>query len=81
MNLRKCPFCGGKAELKVSKVCGADAVRVSCTSCHCFTNLFPVGNTFPFEGLPSRYISLDECMKKAADSWNRRGGRTFEKAV
>ncbi|WP_154825188.1 Lar family restriction alleviation protein [Massiliimalia timonensis] len=41
--LFSCPFCGGQAELKKVNVYGRDGYRVTCTKCHCSTNLISTG--------------------------------------
>ena len=63
--LQSCPFCGGEAEMKMSDVFGANAVRINCTKCHATSNLFTEGKTVAFTGSPSRYITLKECIDKS----------------
>ena len=36
--LRRCPFCGGEAEIKNDL--GQDSIYVSCKYCHCNSSLF-----------------------------------------
>lgn len=82
-NLRACPFCGGKAELKVSDHPFGDClmVRVHCLECHCVSNLYQTGMTLGFVGHPARNVTLEEAKKKAREAWNRRPnfGQRFEK--
>ena len=76
IGLRECPFCEGEAELKVQdNVFGMKAARVTCKSCHCVSNCFVEGKTVAFTNIPSRFVTLEECINKAVDQWNRR----FEK--
>ena len=37
------------------------------------------GHTVGFVGKPSRYVSLDECVKAAIERWNLRKGNQHEK--
>lgn len=70
-----CPFCGSKAELKVSDMLmGGNGymVRVHCKECHCLSNAYPTGQTVGFEHVPSRYITLEEAKANAREAWNRR---------
>lgn len=73
-NLNRCPFCGGKAELKVTDSIFDDGrfmVRVHCTECHCVSNTYTTGQTQGFVNMPSRYVTLEEAKEKAAEAWNR----------
>ena len=73
-NLRACPFCGGKAELKVADHPFGDClvVRVNCSECHCESNSYQTGMTLGFPGHPSRNVMLGEAKEKAREAWNRR---------
>lgn len=76
-NLNRCPFCGGKAELKVTDSIFDDGrfmVRVHCAECHCLSNTYTTGQTQGFANMPSRYITLEEAKEKAAEAWNNRPG-------
>ena len=73
-HLARCPFCGGKAELRVADHALKDNVKiakVSCLQCHAGTNSFTSGREF----LSGKVITLDEAIKKAANAWNRRPTR------
>lgn len=60
IKLKKCPFCGGAAEL-YHGFCGENQSYVICTVCHASTK--PV------------YVSPEYASdEKAADVWNRRIG-------
>lgn len=73
-HLKDCPFCGGKAEMKLSDAFGSNAVRIECKECHALSNLFVCGNTLGFNGISPRYVSLCECVKKVTEQWNMREG-------
>lgn len=73
IHLRKCPFCGGEAELKVQdNIFGMKMARITCKSCHCVSNVFVEGKTVAFAGIPSKYVTLEECINKAAEQWNKK---------
>ena len=60
VELRKCPFCGGAAQLShKSYGVGIQASYILCPGCGCTTKEFDVSATY----------ASDE---KAADAWNRR---------
>ncbi len=70
-----CPFCGGKAELKVIPHPIRDnelVARVSCPDCHCSGNTYMTGKTMDFKGEPGKCITLAEAKEKAAAAWNKR---------
>jgi len=74
-HLDRCPFCGGKAEMKVAGHPLSDSefvVRVSCIDCHCMSNSYQTGQTIGFQNMPSRYVTLGEAKAQAVKSWNRR---------
>ena len=70
--LKTCPFCGGKAEMKLSNPLMHNAIRVECVVCRCTSSLFMEANTVAFNGTHSRYVTLEECIDKATENWNRR---------
>lgn len=70
--LNPCPFCGGDAEMKLSSSVMQNAVRISCTQCHSASGSFTEGRTVAFKDIPSRYVTLDECIRSAVMMWNRR---------
>lgn len=78
-DLEKCPFCGGKAELKLSQhgireeICCARAV---CKECGASTPQALTGKVM-FGG----YVTLDEAIIKARDRWNKREVSQIRKAV
>lgn len=71
--LKCCPFCGGQAELKQSKVFGSyNKVYVHCKQCGSIGRAVADGKTVAFIGMPSREISLKEAIDTAIEAWNRR---------
>lgn len=76
-NLASCPFCGGRAEMKVTDNPfnnGNLMVRVHCTSCHCVSTTCHTGWTMAFGDIPRRNITLEEAKADARAAWNRRPG-------
>lgn len=61
MKLRKCPFCGGHAEIRKINI-NSDVLTVGCTTEKCIARL---GHIF--------YGFVEE--EKVADAWNKRAGR------
>lgn len=78
--LRRCPFCGGAAELRECRVYRATGWRVKCTRCKVKTEGVYInlpatkpGVSGPFLDESTRYTS-DQAAKIAVDTWNRRVG-------
>lgn len=70
-HLARCPFCGGKAELRVADHPideNRKVAKVVCLQCNACTSGFSTGKDF-FTG---KETTLDEVVKKAAGTWNRR---------
>lgn len=61
MELKRCPFCGGRAEIYCSPLSPASDVVVECTNCH-------AGTAFYNDG------PVEELKAKAIAAWNRRYG-------
>ena len=72
IELKRCPFCGGQAELCQGEVMGRTVVYVKCKECHCFGHDEFEGWTMGFENNPSKYRSLEDAKRIAASNWNRR---------
>ncbi|GKH33502.1 Lar family restriction alleviation protein [Faecalicatena contorta] len=70
--LKRCPFCGGEAEMKQNEFVGHQRVYIQCTSCHAVSCIQTEGQTMAFKDIPSRYVSIDECRQKSVERWNRR---------
>lgn len=70
-HLERCPFCGGKAELRVADHAFREDMKIAkvvCLQCNAGANSFIAGKEF-FSGIT---ITIDEAIKKAANAWNRR---------
>lgn len=80
--LKCCPFCGGKAELRVAEhplATGEFMVRVYCTKCHCVSRAYDTGKTMGFRNIPSKYVTLEEAEEKAMETWNERSAASGDK--
>lgn len=71
-NLKRCPFCGGEAEMKQNELVGHQRVYIHCTSCHAVSCIQTEGWTMPFNGIPATYVSIEQCRQEAVERWNRR---------
>lgn len=71
-NLKRCPFCGGEAEMKQNELVGHQRVYIHCTSCHAVSRIQTEGWTMPFNGIPATYVSIEQCRQEAVERWNRR---------
>lgn len=74
--LKPCPFCGGRAELKPGKLYADDVVFVKCTKCHARTNFVWINHpsldiTTGMLKEGERYTE-QQAKKKAIEAWNRR---------
>ena len=73
--LKPCPFCGGKADVKHGTIYMDETYRVECSLCLCMTkrvfvnnpSLLPNGKLNP----DTRYSAL-QAIEKAVELWNRR---------
>ena len=66
IELRKCPFCGWKAELKHTRYINGQCSYVQCKKCGCCTKEFSA--------------SVEYCADDSAKSaWNRRNNDAAEK--
>lgn len=71
-NIKSCPFCDGEAKIVQRDLVGHNRVHIECCECHCMTPVMTEGSTQSFMGIPSRYISTDECIEKVTEIWNTR---------
>lgn len=72
--LKRCPFCGGKAELKEGHhpmIDDANYYRVVCTECGTTGSMFLDGKVL-FAGELYKHIPKEEASGKAVQAWNRR---------
>ena len=68
MNLKTCPFCGSPAEIKEQSYYGRTMYRVSCTKCHCSTELVPTGINL----LNNEEITIEAAQSRAVSLWQTR---------
>ena len=68
MELKKCPFCGGEAEIKRVENNGKDNVWIQCKECNCATSIF----TAPLNAIPKRVKLDSDYFKRVIYAWNRR---------
>lgn len=74
MNLKACPFCGGKAEIENANAYLDKAKIVKCGHCHCRTALVLIDHPkLTADGLDeSTSYTAAQAEKKAAELWNAR---------
>ncbi len=62
VELKPCPFCGGEARVRCL---GVNLAIASCTECSCVQQVFscPTADAF---------MSEEDCLRGAAELWNRR---------
>lgn len=65
MELKPCPFCGGRAFVFQS----GNGIWVQCYDCLCGTSVHS-----PHPDMPSLPHTVDECAERAVTEWNRRDG-------
>ena len=75
IKLKKCPFCGGEAEIKKTRVLLDEARSVKCTHCNCKTasvlvNHPKMGGDGKLDEI-TRYTA-EQAEAKAAELWNAR---------
>lgn len=66
--LKPCPFCGGEAFLRETRMYASPSVVVKCSNCHAQTEIFLAG----YDVLEERNISAMEAGNKAVKCWNSR---------
>lgn len=77
MKLKRCPFCGGKAEVGYGESFMHKTAFIYCMDCHIRTKPQMEGMTMPYNGKPGTYISLEKCKQMASSEWNRRVHDTY----
>ena len=71
VELKPCPFCGGKAEIKEGNSYWVPCVYTHCTECGTTLRKVPVEHTIYTQGKQIR-LTKEQAMQKTANEWNRR---------
>lgn len=69
--LKPCPFCGGKAEIRRGKIYLMDTVQAHCTECGASMPKVPINHLLYTQGKAVR-LTEEQAMQKTANEWNRR---------
>ena len=75
IKLKRCPYCGGVAEVKQSNVFTSPGVCVRCTEqgCHVHTDTITYNCVYMrFDGRSEVYVTRDMAIRRVAEMWNRR---------
>lgn len=76
-SLKRCPFCGSKAELRKTPHPLNETYnryQVVCPECQAAGKVFMDGPTMQIGDKPAEVITEEEAAGKAAEAWNRRTG-------
>ena len=71
--LKPCPFCGGEAELRKTKLYLCDAVQIRCKKCSVHTPKEVFDHLHYNEG-KEIYVTQTMATEKVTTAWNRRTG-------
>ena len=69
--LKPCPFCGGKAEIKNGYVYYIKCVQAHCTECGAYMPKVPINHLIYTKGKSVR-LTEEQAKMKTANEWNRR---------
>ena len=73
--LKSCPFCGGKAEIRFQPLYTGEGVRVRCTECSSSSRFVSFDCNYSYyHGEKNVFISKDRAINDVIDMWNRRAG-------
>lgn len=70
--LKPCPFCGGEADYRKSRINSQDVVYVHCKNCNARTNLVFLDKPHWHIGEPINRYTVQEAKDIAMELWNRR---------
>lgn len=69
--LKPCPFCGGKAEIKRGYMYCVNSVQAHCTQCSVTMPKVPINHLFYTQGKEVR-LTEEQAIMKTTNAWNRR---------
>ena len=69
--LKPCPFCGGAAEIKKTKLYLDDCVQIHCTKC-CVHTPKRIFNHLLYRGDNQIYVTETMATEETINAWNRR---------
>ena len=69
--LKPCPFCGGKAEIRRCRVYLDDALQAHCTQCSVSMPKEPINHLLYTEG-KEIYVTEEMAIERTTKRWNRR---------
>lgn len=73
LELKPCPFCGGKAEVKKNRVYTEYGLCVHCTECNVHTKTTLYDCTYQYyHGQRDVFITREMAEQRSAELWNRR---------
>lgn len=73
IELKSCPFCGGKAEVHYQPIYTSDSVCVRCIECRARSRSFPCDCIYQYyHGEKNVFISKERATNDAINLWNRR---------
>lgn len=73
IELKPCPFCGGKAEIKTQPIYMDMGVCAFCTECKARSKFFPYDCNYTYyHGEKDVYVSQERATSDAINLWNRR---------
>ena len=73
IELKPCPFCGGKAEIHYQPIYTDNGVCIRCTECKARSKFFPCDCKYMYyHGEKDVFISKERATQDAINLWNRR---------
>ena len=73
IELKPCPFCGGKAEIHYQQMHISNSVIIRCVKCGTRSKFIPYDCDYQFyNGEKNVYVSKERAMSDAINLWNRR---------
>ena len=77
--LAACPFCGGRAVMKIADAPLGDGqvVRINCACCHVYSNAYYTGKM----AFSEHIVTLEEAKQKAVQAWNKRHDEEIRREI